>query len=317
MTRTSWTASALALSLWACGVERLDAGSIDDHAPAPADAGEAASPMALWPLGPPSNSFDLACTLPAPPELAGTWQGILDVTHFPSGSRAVRIDFTGAYEGSDGLCGVVTLGQGNAPAIATDPEAPPPGEPANPDPSVLTTVIEGFPYEFRQAGRLRTINLVGVEGGLPVFVDAGLSAMPGAVDGNQVSFGISLRQPLKSWCNLQLSYRLKSAHNSVQNLLLGGAPMSCIPDTALDAAKGSYCDGGISGVAVRGVSCAQAAYCILHTCDCDEPIPTSPIHGCTVYPTGETSFMLALNGSVLSGAIVLKGLQTLHLTHTQ
>lgn len=121
-----WATGALGLFGAGCGVQRLDAGTTSEPAPTFVDAGEAARERALWPFGPPSNSFDLPCTLPAPPELAGTWLGQLPSYKLPSGSSAIRIDITGAYEEADGLCGTVTFGEGSPPPVATDPSADPP-----------------------------------------------------------------------------------------------------------------------------------------------------------------------------------------------
>lgn len=209
MPRTCWVVGALGLLGTACGVQRLDAGSMSDGTPASSDAGEAARERQLWPYGPPSNSFGLPCTMPAPPELAGTWTGQFDSYKLASGSSAIRIDVKGAYEQSDGLCGTVTFGEGTAPPIATDPQAPPPGEPARPDVSAISALLEGFPYEFAQPGRQHAVKTMGTDSGLLTFADAGLSSFPGAVDGDRVLFAITERQPFKSWCNLQSSYLVR------------------------------------------------------------------------------------------------------------
>jgi hypothetical protein len=311
-------ACVLGLLLSACGVERLDAGST-----ASTDAGEAAREKALWPLGPPSNSFNLPCTLPAPPELAGMWQGQFDSHQLASGSSAIRIDVGGAYEAAGGLCGTVTFGEGTAPPLATDPEAPAPGEPQSPSATLLAgvTLLEGFPYEFHAAGRQPVFKDTLPDGGLPSrLVDAGLT--PGAVEGNQVSFGITLRQPLKSWCNLQFSYLLANYEASAsQNLLLGGPQTNCIPLTALvdDGSRGTFCSG--VGTNVQGVSCQQATYCVMRACNCvvSSIDNRSPPHGCTVLPASETRFSLTLDGSVLSGTVNLAsaGLQPVHFTRAQ
>jgi hypothetical protein len=300
----------------ACGVERLNAGSNTDPGSEP-DAGLSRS---LWPYGAPSNSFDLPCTLPAPDALAGTWQGEFDSYALPSGSRAIRIDITGAYLASDGLCGTVEFGNGDAPPVATDPEAPPPGQPAMPDPPPLAHLpTEGFPFEFYEAGT-------------PV-IDAGVSSFPPgkpAVLGNRVRFGISLRQVYKSWCNLQLSYFVRPGMPSQSQLILEGLPpMFCVPpDTFTDGPGGLSCGGNIPGVTVQHVSCVQAEYCLLRACDCNSASfdPTDPKmpppHGCTVLPSTEllagiATFDLTLDGATLSGNVTFpQNVQSIHLTRS-
>src|ERR1041384_8318077 len=107
----------------ACGTTRLNAGS---------NGGTDAGPQGIPYPGRPSNSFELKCDLPAPDWVAGAWQGEFDAFGLSSGSKAVRIEFTGAKKDaasdfSYGLCGIVTLGEGAPPPVATDPQAPPPG----------------------------------------------------------------------------------------------------------------------------------------------------------------------------------------------
>src|SRR5437762_854076 len=100
----------------ACGTTRLDAGSNGDGGISNADAGLRGVPY----LGTPSNSFELKCDQPAPDWLAGAWQGEFGAYALRSGSKAVRIEFTGA-DPQYGLCGTVTLGEGMTPPVATDP----------------------------------------------------------------------------------------------------------------------------------------------------------------------------------------------------
>lgn len=307
---------ALALFVSACGIERLDAGAVKDHAPELPDGAVPVSEPPLWPYGAPSNSFNQPCTLPAPPELAGTWQGQFDSQKFHSGSSAIRIDVKGSFMQSDGLCGTVTFGEGTAPPVATDPKALPPGEPPNPAPGFATSPLEGFPYEFYQNGKRHVPNFVSNDGGPLRAVDAGFPDLPGAVEGNQVRFGVTLRQPLKSWCNLQLSYEVTGSGSAAQALLRGGSTTSCIPASAAETPDGTDCGGVLSGVLFRDVSCAQAEYCVLHACDCNSWSyeNMSPPHGCTVSPTNETAFILTVDGSTLSGTVTLSGYQTVHLT---
>jgi hypothetical protein len=287
----------------------LDAGSNRGHEP---DAGP--SPT-RWPNAP-SNSFELPCTLPAPDGLAGTWLGEFDTYALPSGSRAIRLDVTGAYQASDGLCGTVTFGNGDQPPVATDPEAPPPGQPAQPgSPPLAQVPTEGFKFEFFEAGT-------------PV-PDAGiLPFVPGkpAVLGNRIRFGINLRQVYKSWCDLQLSYPVRPGTPTPSELLLEGLPpVFCVPpDTFSDGPGGTSCGGDLAGVTVLHVSCAQAIYCLLRACDCSSG-PTDPKqpppHGCTVFPTGSTAFDLTLDGASLSGNVSLPGdaqrdVQSIHLSRS-
>lgn len=321
----TWRAlAAVGLFGIACGVERLDAGSIDDHAPASTDAGAAAREKKLWPFGQPSNSFNLPCTRPAPPQLAGTWSGQFDSFELASGSSAIRVDVTGAYEDADGLCGTVTFGQGAAPPIATDPGAPPPGEPENPTapPPGATDFrsgwfLEGFPYEFYEPGRQHFLRTV-IDAGTAEVDDGGFSVIPGAVDGDHAKFHITGRQPIKSWCNLQFSYLITDNKPS-QNILLGPTA-SCVPPSALDDKSGSnndYC-GPLTGIPIHGVSCTQALYCTFHYCDCgsDNVGNESPPHGCTVRMTNDFPFDLNLDGSAMAGTLTANGATVLplHLT---
>jgi hypothetical protein len=311
--------SVLGLLFAACGIQRLDAGSKQES-----DVGSAPEPP-LWPFGMPSNSFEKPCSLPPPHELAGTWLGDFDSHRFASGSSAIRIDVLGAFDQPDGLCGTVTFGKGKAPPLATDPEAFPPGEPPDPDPSFGSTPLEGFPYEFYQSGRGHFFT-IDVDGGVPQFVDAGFSDATGAVDGDRVHFGITLRQPMKSWCNLQFSYSLSGSNSAAQTILSGGRNMNCIPPSAIadDGHGDTQCFGIFSGVPFRGVSCAQAEYCALQACDCEASSfeNKSPPHGCSIRMTGEAPFNLILNGAELSGTVTFSSAfasETLsvHLTRAQ
>jgi hypothetical protein len=314
MLSKAWSMGVLGLAVSSCGVERLDAGSIDDHAPASMDAGQAAREKALWLFGAPSNSFNLPCTLPASAELAGTWQGQFDSLKLTSGSSAIRIDVTGAYEGADGLCGTVTFGEGTTPPIATDPAAPPPGEPEQP-PLFSVRFLEGFPYEFYEPGRQHVLRAV-TDAGTDELVDAGLSTAAGAVDGNQIEFHITSRQPAKSWCNLQFSYR-NTADIPGQNPFLSGPTMNCVPSNAFDEQSASNDACGV-GYPIHGISCAQALYCIYQVCDCASfgANDKSPPHGCTVQMKNDLLFNLNLEGSAMSGTLSLSGAMamSLHLT---
>jgi hypothetical protein len=307
MTRRWRTVGALALLLPACGVERLDAGS-----PGLTDAQKQ---QLLWPFGAPTNSFDLPCTLPAPAAIAGTWQGQFDSMTLPMGSYAIRVDVTGAFDQPDGLCGKVTFGQSTPWSLATDPTAAPPGEPTNPDSSIFSRPVAGFPYEFYQPGKDDTSDLASKVMGPGV---GPLSPTPG-FDGDHVHFAIAMRQPVKSWCNLQFSYVLDNETTVGQMRLLGGTKMGCIPTDALtlDASGGATSCGAVAAY-VRGVSCMQAAYCSFKACDCDiaNPDTSFRFHGCTVHIPGDTPFDLTLDGDELSGTISFVGnsqAQSIHL----
>jgi hypothetical protein len=320
MNRMVWKVGAIGLLSSACGVQQLDAGPSGEPAPAAFDAGEAAREKALWPYGAPSNSFDRPCTLPAPPELAGTWQGQLHSYAFPTGSSAIRIDITGSYEEADGLCGKVTFGTGSPPPVATDPAADPPElvfqsgalPPGPPSVAPFTLPLEGFPYEFYQPGTRHVLTTVGNDGGMPVLADAGVSSGTIAVDGDRVTFAISMRQPLKSWCNIQLSYFLGNTDGRYQ--LADPPMMNCISEDSIDDGPGSIECSALSGVTFRGVSCAQATYCTLHACDCAfaSLYNKSPPHGCTVNVSGDGQFNLTLNGSALAGTVSFGAGTALH-----
>lgn len=320
MLRRAQAIGMLGLLVSACGIQRLDAGSKKEK-----DIGSAPEPP-LWPYGMPSNSFNETCSLPAPPELSGTWLGRFDSHRFASGSSVIRIEVLGAFDHPDGLCGTVTFGKGTPPLVATDPKAFPPGEPPDPDPSFGSSPLEGFPYEFYQPGRGRYFTITNLDGGVPEFVDAGLADATGAVDGDRVHFAVTLRQPMKSWCNLQFSYSLSGNNSAGQTILSGGTNMNCIPSTAIadDGQGDTQCFGVFAGVPFRGVSCAQAEYCALQACDCESASSgnRTPPHGCTIRMSGDAPFNLILNGANLSGTVTFSSAYTsetlaVHLTRSQ
>lgn len=274
----------------ACGTTRLDAGSNGDSGTPTVEAG---LPGVRY-VGTPSNSFDdLKCEVPAPDWLAGAWQGEFDAYMLPSGSRALRIQFTGA-PGPNGLCGTVTFGEGVPPPIATDPQAPPPGASS----SKYAQIIEGFEYEFIAPGTAPS--------------DAGAPARPLGLEDQRVRFGITLNQIYKSWCNLQLAYwQFNPSTGDLSNRPT--TSFRCAPAGAYTAAHGSSsCDSGFS---VAGLSCAQNLYCFLDVCECNADYAAAAELGCTVNPSDATEFDLSLAGTILSGSVVLLGGSTgMHLT---
>jgi hypothetical protein len=244
--RTILTLGSAALVALACGTTRLNAGSNGDGGTPSADAGPRGLP---W-LGTPSNSFDQKCDLPAPDWLAGAWQGEFDAYTLPSGSKTIRIEFTGADQTPSAVCGRVTFGQGEPPPVATDPKALPPGA----NGSLVTPIMEGFAYEF-----------VSSFGSVTSF-DAGAPTAPG-VDDRRIRFGITLNQIYKSWCNLQLSYA------QFDPSTIPGPPLeplySCVPRGAFShGSDGRLCDA--APLTIVGASCAQALYCFLDVCDCNK-----------------------------------------------
>lgn len=180
--------------------------------------------------------------------------------------------------------------------------------------------VEGFPYEFYQPGTRYASTSVATDGGSFILVDAGVSGATRAVEGNHVRFAISMRQPLKSWCNIQFSYVLHEF--DVTKTLLDRPMTSCIPLDAIDNGPGSISCPTIGGVTLRGVSCAQASYCVTHSCDCSRVSfdNKSPPHGCTVDASGDGAFDLTLNGSVLTGSVSFplgRVVRALDLTRSQ
>jgi hypothetical protein len=274
----------------ACGTTRLDAGSNGDSGTPTVEAG---LPGVRY-VGTPSNSFDdIKCDVPAPDWLAGAWQGEFDTYALRSGSKAVRIQFTGA-PGPNGLCGTVTFGEGVPPPIATDPQAPPPGE----NNLNYGQIIEGFAYEFIAPGTAPS--------------DAGAPARPLGLEDQRVRFGITLNQVYKSWCNLQLAYwQVNPFKGNLSN-----PPTKlfrCAPEGAYAARpNGSSCDSGFS---VPGLSCTQNLYCFLDVCECNANYAAAAELGCTVNPSDATEFDLSLAGTILSGNVaLLAGGTGMHLT---
>jgi hypothetical protein len=279
---TILTLGGAALVALACGTTRLNAGSNGDGGTA-----DAAPQGYVW-RGTPSNSFELKCDLPAPAWLAGVWQGEFDSYTLDSGSKAVRIEFTGSFELPNSVCGTVTFGEGVPPPVAADPKAPPPGGTGTPS----APIIEGFAYEF-------------YAGSYPL--DAG-AATPVGIDDQRVRFGITLMQIYKSWCNLQVSY----AQFDQPELGSTVPPINrfrCVPPNAITLGwTGRHC--GDSGLNIEWDSCAQALYCHIDVCDCGG-------WGCTVSPSSQgVAFDLSRAGTILSGNIALNGIEGLHLTRS-
>jgi hypothetical protein len=282
----------------ACGTTRLNAGSNGD-------GGTADWQRGVPYLGTPSNSFDEKCDLPAPDWLAGAWQGEFDAYTLGSGSKAVRIEFTGAREWNYEVCGTVTFGEGVPPPVATDPKALPPGTDSLTPPG---PIFEGFAYEFFIHGAYT-----------PPF-DGGAPVPSSGVEDRRLQFGITLNQIYKSWCNLQLSY----AQVDLSKLDTRDYPtplFRCLPrDAYPQSYDGVLCD---SGLVIHGASCAQGLYCVLDVCDCATVggNPIGPVPGCTVNPYRvNTRFDLSLVGTTLSGNVVLvqganvQNVEGLHLT---
>lgn len=288
---------------FACGTERLNAGSsVGADAGGSPDAGNVHA--RYWPDAP-SNSFDVPCTLPPPPSLAGAWEGAFDTYALPSGSKSVRVEITGAFMQSDGLCGTVTFGSGEPLPVATDAETAPPGAPNLAEAALAGRLPrEGFGYEFNAPGTLALDGAV-------------LLAKP-AVKGDQVRFGINLKQSFKAWCNLQPAY-LDDFGAPLSSSLFG----ACLPPEAFDPGSDARpCEG--LNLMVRHASCAQAAFCVTGLCTCGtanpglsglSASPSRAASGCTVPPTPSTMFALTLAGTALTGTVELPNtIETLRLT---
>jgi hypothetical protein len=295
----------------ACGVVRLDAGSVGDGGRPDARSEIEGT---LW-SGVPSNTFDLPCTLAAPDGFGGVWEGEFDSYDLPSGSRALRLQIDGAYEESDGLCGKVVFGKGEPPPMATDPTAPPPGAPWPLDSQSRLRVgrvpVEGFVYEFANVGT----DPYAPDGGGALFA-------PAAVHGQRAQFAITFLQSYKSWCNLQPAYELAPGTQDPQHTLTGTSPRyGCLPPDVQSGMEGGLVCPGFVGSRLHGVSCVQATYCSGSVCDCLPGLgPTSG--GCTVLPPalglGTSNFDLTLSSDTLSGNIILiDGVESVHFTRVK
>jgi hypothetical protein len=263
-----------------CGAEQLDAGSNDP-------------PQGVkWSSTPPTNSFGCIpgdpachgtpCVGEVPEELAGIWEGEMTDHTSASGSSSIRIEFKGrGWEGDTGLCGTVTFGGATPPPFPHDPEAWPPGVPTDKD-DVPRVPIEGFTYEFWTHGLPDPRLLV------PLFG----------------------YQPLKAWCEMQLSYPAA---------ILFQDAFTCLPP-----AKGIYTDlanqdcalfaDGVGGERTP-VSCAKVVLCN-DGCECDSS-------GCTIRRDvrGSQPDMqcdLVITGDTASGRVAAEdGVHEFTLTHVR
>jgi hypothetical protein len=285
--------------LSACETTRLDAGSNDDG-----DAGDEQGHVLS---GTPSNSYDYPCNLPAPSWLGGTWVGQFDSYALPSGSSSVRISVAGAFYSEGGLCGTITLGDGEPLPLPTDPSLPPPGVPSLVDfGEIMRDLREGFPYDFASPGPTR------FEG------DASFTPEPPAIEGQRLRTIFNPWQFYNAWCNMQPSYRAPASGPASSP-----TEYTCVPPDALSTGSDAVlCDVlGLSGITVRPGTCAQAGFCLAGLCNCFGPesvgvVVVGSVYGCGAKTLGSLARLDAtVSDNTMSGSVVFdSGVEIMHLT---
>jgi hypothetical protein len=181
----------LTVLLLACSGEQLDMGDDPTHVGGMGSGGTTGGSAGGPPIGGSSGmpSSEPSASLPEWSsqtdcetdvefaDLVGTWEGQVEDFYLKP-VQTLRVVINGAS--AHGICGSVTWGDGEAPAPATDPDAPYPSA------------------EFWQAG-LGLVASVPVEG-FAYGIDEG------AVRAHTVRFSTQVNEPWRSWCEIQTSY---------------------------------------------------------------------------------------------------------------